>query len=733
MRQLAYASAGVAAVGGIVMSADEAFAQPALDRVLNDANVAEGDQCSVIRINFNFPVRYISHFPNQQGEEIQIRVRPIERSMEPDFATRRESLRLPPSDLTPVSDVVFEGARPEGPTLDVLLSSKKFFRVGQGADFRSLVIALAGDAAHLNCASPHPVGASPPPAPDAQPQQADRLAIPPHTTPQATSTDQLESQVLLDSARTEMLAAHYPTAVQLLTKILQDPSSPAAPEAHELLGLARERGGQLAHAKAEYEEYLRLYPQGEGAARVRQRLAGLLSDATPHPQLREAQRERDKDETEWRLDASLSQYYFRDDTFRSTDDPVLGKVSDAKINQNELLTAVDATLSARGGVGQAKLRVSVAHTNDFRVDGDDDTSLSAAYLELSDVKQRVLTRIGRQTRSTGGVFGRFDGGLLTLRAGSKVKFNVVGGYPIESSRDLSLDEKRYFNGASIDIGRFGNWDGDLYYLQQKSHGLIDREAAGAELRYVGAAASAYAIADYDTHFKQMNIALLNSNVTFKDESTLSMSLDYRRAPMLATTNALQGQTVATLEELQMSYSPDQIQQLAEDRTAYSRTATVSVSHPFNDRFSFNADVTVANMSSTKESGGVPATPRSGNEYYYAAQLVGSSMFKEGDVAIVGVRYADTEASSRYTLDFNTRYPITRDLRVNPRLRVSYRENKNDPATQTAVRGSVRLNLNLRRHYQFEAEAGGEWQLDDYGPTSERTTGFFGTLGYRVDF
>lgn len=33
-----------------------------------------------------------------------------------------------------------------------------------------------------------------------------------------------------------------------------------------MLGLARERNGQLAHAKAEYEEYLREYPNGEGAA-----------------------------------------------------------------------------------------------------------------------------------------------------------------------------------------------------------------------------------------------------------------------------------------------------------------------------------------------------------------------------------------------------------------------------------------------------------------------------------
>src|SRR5262249_45187389 len=50
------------------------------------------------------------------------------------------------------------------------------------------------------------------------------------------------------------------------------PEFPERARVQELLGLARERSGQLAHAKAEYEEYLRRYPNGEGAARVALRL-----------------------------------------------------------------------------------------------------------------------------------------------------------------------------------------------------------------------------------------------------------------------------------------------------------------------------------------------------------------------------------------------------------------------------------------------------------------------------
>ncbi|MFP8879872.1 MAG: SPOR domain-containing protein, partial [Myxococcota bacterium] len=70
-------------------------------------------------------------------------------------------------------------------------------------------------------------------------------------------------------------------AIPLFTKVVSLPPHPLSAEAKELLGVARERNQQLAHAKAEYEEYLVLYPEGEGAARVRQRLEALLTAAKP--------------------------------------------------------------------------------------------------------------------------------------------------------------------------------------------------------------------------------------------------------------------------------------------------------------------------------------------------------------------------------------------------------------------------------------------------------------------
>jgi len=78
-----------------------------------------------------------------------------------------------------------------------------------------------------------------------------------------------------------MAKKDYSHAIALYTKILAYPNHPYRQDAQEYLGLARERNGQLAQAKAEYEAYLKLYPKGEGADRVRQRLTGLITAKAP--------------------------------------------------------------------------------------------------------------------------------------------------------------------------------------------------------------------------------------------------------------------------------------------------------------------------------------------------------------------------------------------------------------------------------------------------------------------
>ena len=70
---------------------------------------------------------------------------------------------------------------------------------------------------------------------------------------------------MLAQVRASMAARDYPKAITLLTKLQRQPEFPDRAHVQELIGLARERSGQLAHAKAEYEEYLRRYPTWRGS------------------------------------------------------------------------------------------------------------------------------------------------------------------------------------------------------------------------------------------------------------------------------------------------------------------------------------------------------------------------------------------------------------------------------------------------------------------------------------
>ena len=121
---------------------------------------------------------------------------------------------------------------------------------------------------------------------------------------------------MLADAEMAIKAGENHHAIQLLTKGISFPENDLTPRMQELLGLTRERKSQQAQARAEYEEYLRRYPTGEGADRVRQRLASLdtpAADATGTT-LRTPNDEGRAKASAWHWGArgSFSQFYFRD-------------------------------------------------------------------------------------------------------------------------------------------------------------------------------------------------------------------------------------------------------------------------------------------------------------------------------------------------------------------------------------------------------------------------------------
>ncbi|MBI5040262.1 MAG: hypothetical protein HZB57_03390 [Gammaproteobacteria bacterium] len=139
------------------------------------------------------------------------------------------------------------------------------------------------------------------------------------------------------------------------------------------------------------------------------------------------------------------------------------------------------------------------------------------------------------------------------------------------------------------------------------------------------------------------------------------------------------------------------------------------------------------MGSTPASGGVEAMPSTGNEYYYNAQLIGSTLLKDGDITLFGLRYSDASTSDTTSVSLNERYPINTAWRVNPRMRVDYRVNQPGDTDQWIYAPSMLVDYLWRKRYRFELETGGEWSARQLSDATEDTQAYFVYLGYRADF
>jgi tetratricopeptide (TPR) repeat protein len=129
--------------------------------------------------------------------------------------------------------------------------------------------------------------------------------------------------VLLEEGKRALTGGELSQAVQIFTKLLQKTDDESAEVAQELLGVARERNGQTAHAKAAYEQYLERYPEGEGATRVRQRLTALTASTSGRSSITATSPgTHAENSSAWDFDTSLWQYY-QHQVAQANDDPSL--------------------------------------------------------------------------------------------------------------------------------------------------------------------------------------------------------------------------------------------------------------------------------------------------------------------------------------------------------------------------------------------------------------------------
>lgn len=764
---------------------EPAFGQTVSDRLLSEVKADSVAGCTTLTITFNLRIQVLSSFP-ESGRELHVRLLPLDNY---PAVNMRDSLRAPLS-VPELRSIDYEGDNPAGPVLSLFFTHDMAFSVSPGEKPQTLVIRLA-EPGSTACTGEVPASGAP------------------------SASDTLETGRLSAEAEQAIKDNNLDRAIQLLTVAVQRPENENSMRARELLGLTRERKGQSAHARAEYEEYLRRYPTGEGSDRVRQRLAA-LDTGTPAAQsgspLRQARGIGGNGKWAWGLRGSFSQFYFRDQGRTSTlnTNSTLGVEIDNSVNVNQLLTSGDVTLSGGDDRRQFQLRAAGSYTKNFGTStsittisngnevlnfrsrpGGGTTALTALYLDYAENALNTQVRIGRQSRNTSGVLGRFDGALIGWQANPKLRLNVVGGFPVLSSRQTYVLKERPFYGVSVDIGaKRSPVQTTIYWFDQRAKGgFVDRRSVGLETRFLKPRFNAYGMVDYDVKFSQLNLALASFTYNFPDGSNLSVTGDYRRSPLLTTTNALLGMRVAQLDPLtgipvytldgsgnalqsminpanpnglRPFFTDAEIYQLALDRTLIAKSATVTYSRPITKKLQVSADFSLT------DTGGTPGLaqrfytdpagnltvpplalydpiaplPATGKEYYYGLQLIGSDLLMANDIYILSGRLADTATAKIYTVDLNARIPIKSNFRLSPRLRYGFRDGKvtglvAHPGTYRQLQPTIRLNYYPMKHSEVEIEFGGNfsrqsvWNGTAFDTVKEK--GWVLTAGYRLDF
>jgi hypothetical protein len=551
-----------------------------------------------------------------------------------------------------------------------------------------------------------------------------------------------QQKQLLADARRAMDSHDYPKAIALLTVLQRQPEFPDRARAQELLGLARERSGQLAHAKAEYEEYLRRYPQGEAAERVEFRLKTLRAAEAKARTGREVGTEVQR----WQASGGFAQM-FRYDGTRVTNGPSPTPTNNVPLaadttTDNAIFTDVDLLARRRGEAFDWIGRLSAGYDKIFGQAGavGDATRVSLATLEMLDKPLGLLARVGRQVNNTGGILGTFDGLFLSWQFKPSWAIQAAAGYPVNLLTISPQTQLRFESLALVCTPRNAHWDGEIFAVTQAYDGLKDRQAVGFQARYLGSHASLVALVDYDLFYHSLNTASLLGTLLLPARWTVSIDAERRNSPVITTGNALIGQPFTSLTGLQEIFTLDQIYQAARDRTPVTSNYSLTATEPLGQRFQFTAVVAATQIGAMPASFGVPGEPATGTLLNYQAQLYGSNLWGHNDFNVLTLTHGNTEIGSIDSASLTSRFPVGGAWRLAPRFTVERLNQQTAGSTQTSYIPSALLDWQ-RGNKLLQFEVGGELgsreaflQLaNGQFVQTQNTTHYYASLSYRISF
>jgi hypothetical protein len=723
-RSPGWVAALVAAFAVLVLLA---LASPAQAQIIDSLDVTPKGGDARITIRFVTNVQYLRHSPPAKGRLVKVEFRitgPLDNQIGGRLVS--ETRVFPGNDLVPGFEVRYVAAQN---ALTVEFEREVTFRVSGAGDGRSILISVPLPPAKAAAAPPAKA-----PAKGASPAAPTKPAAAPDSAPSSPSLAtapeiERDGAAIVAEARKALAEGRAEEAIERLNRALNLPPGAFSPEAQELIGQAREKNGEIEKARAEYELYLKLYPDTPGAARVRERLAK-LGAAPPPGQAARAARPAEKS-----VYGSFSTTYYRGATkYDATLAPPIpglqpDQVSLTSTDQSSFVTSLDVTGRYQDGPWDNKLVFRNTHTFSLIKGDPDDNRLAAAYYELNQKERDVSLRLGRQSSPGAGVLGRFDGGWARLGLTPSIKLNAVGGRTVEY---YDAPARSLF-GASVD---FGPWDNrlttSLYAIGQRVDGVVDRQAVGTEMRYFDATRNAFLLFDYDTKFRQVGTAMIQANWLAASGANYALLYDRRRTPPLQVSNvsnAYSGASVGDLIESGIPY--EELLRQSRGITPVADLFSFGVTYPISTRWQLGADVKLSRVGGTQAVGQYPATPASGNLWVYTVQGIGTGLLNANDVFVASLALNRAETFDGTSISASY-VRVIEKWRLEAGLKYYGQKDVNDLRLRRWT-PNAKAGYRWADHLTFEGEAGAEYTRQE-GPTqSEDTKRHYFNVGFRWDF
>ncbi len=537
---------------------------------------------------------------------------------------------------------------------------------------------------------------------------------------------------LMTTGRSALEQSKPQEALEAFNQLLILPPNRYSQDAQELVGVAREALGELAKAKAEYQLYLRLFPEGEGAKRVRERLARLerapAEAAAPAQAARPAVRA---------VFGSVSQFYYggRSKIQTAFNTPVTpDRETISTTDLQSLVSSVDLNGRFRSAESDTRLVFRDTYTHNYTEDDRNFNRLNAAYYDFRGIQSSISARLGRQTGLNGGIPARFDGVFGGFNVASKWRLNAAAGSPVEYP---DIDSKRRFYGLSLDFENLAErWYGNLFAVHQTVDGILDRRAAGTELRYLQGKNSVYTLFDYDTSYKELNIVMLQGTFVTAGGTTLNALFDRRRAPTLSTTNAVLGQPTSSIRTLLETVSEEALRRQALDITAKATQALLGFTTPVHPKWQLGFDWRLTNVGAlpaTEVNGiSIPAQPATGDIKSYVVQAIGSQLYSRSDINVFSATYLTSPNFRGQLFSYNNVSKLSERWTIEPSLRYYEQTDTFDVRLRRLTPG-LRVTYRLGGSVYLESEYSQERSQTRSDVQEEDTVRHFGYVGYRVDF